>query len=1225
MACRFPQANNPEEFWHILANGIDTISEPPEGRWEVEKFYDSSLKEGKMYTTKAGFIKDVETFDAQYFNISPQEATYMDPQQRLLLETTCEALEDAGIIIDKLKGSNTSVFVGEAVYDYTQRHLTEYNTSKASSYSITGSGPYSAAGRISYSLGLEGNSLVVSTACSSSLVALHLACTSLQTQESDMAIVGGANLIVSPEATVALCQMNALAKDGKSKSFDASADGYVRGEGVAVIIVKRLSDAIREQNNILAVIKSTFANQDGKSNGFTAPNSIAQQKMLKGALEKAKMSAKQISYIEAHGTGTPLGDPIELEALKTIHVNRKDSPLWVGTVKTNIGHTEGTAGLAGVIKVILSLQHKTIPPNLHFQTPNPFFDWDSVNFKVPTQPTEWQNDGAYPRAAGVSSFGISGTNAHAIIEEYEGGKSETIKVVQNKWFPDLLLISAKTHQALKIYVKSYIKYLQNNIQIDWASICANTALHRTHFTERLAISAPNKEKAIKLLEDFIEGGGRNNTLETDDKPKVVFVFPGQGSQWVGMGKMLYGESEIFQKTIDTCSKAFGKYLNWSITEELLKEQANRFDEIDVIQPVLIAMEIALAKLWQSVGIEPDAVVGHSMGETAAAYLSGALSLEDVGKIICLRSQLMKKLSGKGSMLLVELSVEQATQAIKGFEKQVSIAVSNSPQSTVLSGDTDAIQTIMTKLEQEGIFCRLVKVNVASHSPQMDELKPELLKVLENIKPQENKVAFYSTVKNQIISGIDLSPAYWVDNLREPVMFGDTVQTLLEDGHTVFIEMTPHPILLVQMQQIIQAGEWKAVAIPTVRRDKPTNEEFANSLAQLYMAGYPINWTAFYQQVSHLKLPTYPWQRKRYWLETSDIQVGEFQKNETIVEEETTIDKIEIHTFFKQKLAQVAGYSRNEITDDMKLAQMGIDSMMLTQIRKSIENTYQVSFSTKDFWKYPTIKQFVAFLQGLNNGTASESHHISNQNWFEKPTKRNQATTKIFCFHHAGGNAAMYHSWGKLLPDFVELIAVQLPGRAERMGEACYTDIKTLLNDLLPAILPELDKPYAFFGHSMGGVLAFALARELQAKGLPLPAHLFISASVYFPTFKGTKLHNLSDEILLSLFPDISIENFGGDKEFFDIVFKALRADLAVIGSFVHTESPALDIPLTVLSAREDIVAPIKDMQGWKKETTLTYQFIERDGKHDYIMQDSFFITQRIADALSQYATFQTQK
>ena len=1218
MACRFPGGVvDLDSYWNLLVSGVNAITDIPLSRWNIEKYYSQGIEKGKMYCRKGGFVENVEFFDANFFDISPREALSYDPNFRLLLEVAWEALENAGMITSQIKNTLSSVVVGQAVSDYEQRHLWANDLNKIDMYSATGSVKSVGSGRISYLLDLQGSNFSVETGSSASSVALHLACQSLKSEEVDLALVGGTSVITEPNLSIALSQMGALSPDGYCKTFDESANGFVPSDGCAVVILKRLSDAVKNKDNIWAIIKGSAINHVGRSNGPTAPSTKSQIKVIQQALKSANLSPEKIDFVEAHGTGTPLGDPIEMEAIQQIYgkTRSSDNPIYVGSVNTNIGHTEGAAGLAGLIKAVLAIHHKQIPKNLHFHKPSPHINWNG-NIKIPTELTEWKKKGL--RLAATSSFGLGGTNAHVIVQEVSPEIREAIaKKTTRTWHEDILAISAKTPQAIKTYVQKYIDFLKNTPN-EWTSVCAAAALHRTHFAYRLAINT-DLEQALQQLESFVQNDTENTlTLESDEEAKVVFVFPWQGSQWIGMGKELYAHSPIFKQSIDECEKAFSQFVSWSLVEELHKtESENRYQEIDVIQPVLIAMEIALAKLWQSVGVLPNAVVGHSMGETAAAYISGTLSLEDAARIICRRSQLMKKLSGKGAMLLVELTVEEAQEAIQKYQSQVSVAVSNSPQNTVLSGDTATIHTIMESLESQNVFCRLVKVNVASHSPQMDEIKDDLLSSLAEIKPQIATIPFYSTVLSQMVEGTRLTPDYWVDNLRKPVMFGKTIENLLEDQHTVFIEMTPHPVLLVQIQQIIQNGEWKALAVPSLYRDKNEIKEFGNSITKLYTSGYPLDWTKIYTSAAHIALPTYPWQKKRYWLDSEETEINTSTSFKEKIEEklEAKSEQVAIDVFFKKKLAAISGYVLTDLDENQKLAQMGIDSMMLTQIRKSIEKEYRVDFSTKDFWKYPSIKQFSHFLKSLQN--ASPSHELPNSTnkWIEKPIPRPNATLKLFCFHHSGASAQTYFTWAALLPQNIELNTIQLTGRAERMDEAHFTNIDELLEVLVPIIRTELDKKFVFFGHSMGGMLAFALTRSLRASNLPLPQHLFISASPYLPTYTGKRHHRLSDQELQSIFTDITLENFGGDQEYFQMVFRTLKADLALANSFEHLPENPLDLPITVFGADQDFVIPYQGLEDWQKETTQNFDFILRKGEHHYIANDAYFITQTITQKL----------
>jgi len=1218
MVCRFPGGVvDLDSYWHLLKNGFDAITDIPISRWDIEKYYKPDISEGKMYLTKGGFVEDVEYFDASFFDISPREALSYDPNFRLLLEVCHEALENAGIPIDQIKDTLTSVMVGQAISDYEQRHLWASDKNKIDAYSATGAARSTGAGRVSFLYDLQGANVSIETGCSASLVGIHLSCQTLRSGEADIAIVGGTNVNTQPNLSIALCQMGGLSEDGYCKTFDESANGFVPSDGCAVVILKRLSDAVKNKDNIWAIIKGSAVNHVGRSNGPTAPSTKSQIKVIQQALKNANLSPEKIDFVEAHGTGTPLGDPIEMEAIQQIYGKTRNSenPVYVGSVKTNIGHTEGAAGLAGLIKAVLAIHHHQIPKNLHFHKPSPHINWNG-NIKIPTELIEWKKEGL--RLAATSSFGLGGTNAHVIVQEVPTAIKEAVsKNAVGTWHEDILAISAKTPQALKAYAQKYIDFLKNTHN-EWTSVCAAAALHRTHFAYRLAINT-DLAQALQQLESFVQNNTENTlTLEPDEEAKVVFVFSGQGSHWTGMGKELYAHSPIFKQSIDDWEKAFSQFVSWSLVEELHKtESENRYQETDIIQPVLLAVEIALAKLWQSVGITPDAVVGHSMGEVAAAYFVGIVSLDEAAQIICQRSLLMKRLSGKGSVLFTETSIEQAQTFIEPYQDKVSIAVSNSPQATVLAGDTTIIHQIKTELEEKEIFCRFVKMSVASHSPQMDEIKEDLRSTLQNICPQSANIPFYSTVRTQILDGTALTADYWVDNLREPVLFGKTVENLLEDQHTVFIEMTPHPVLLVQIQQIIQNGEWKALAVPSLYRDKNEIKEFGNSITKLYTGGYPLDWTKIYTLAAHIALPTYPWQKKRYWLDSEETEINTSTSFKEKIEEklEAKSEQVAIDVFFKKKLAAISGYVLTDLDENQKLAQMGIDSMMLTQIRKSIEKEYRVDFSTKDFWKYPSIKQFSNFLKSLQNASPSDELPNSTNKWIEKPIPRPEANMKLFCFHHSGASAQTYFTWAALLPQNIELNTIQLTGRAERMDEAHFTNIDELLEVLVPIIRTELDKKFVFFGHSMGGMLAFALTRSLRASNLPLPQHLFISASPYLPTYTGKRHHRLSDQELQSIFTDITLENFGGDQEYFQMVFRTLKADLALANSFEHLPENPLDLPITVFGADQDFVIPYQGLEDWKKETIQNFDFILRKGEHHYIANDAHFVTQTITQKL----------
>jgi acyl transferase domain-containing protein/nucleoside-diphosphate-sugar epimerase/acyl carrier protein len=874
IGCRFPGgASSPAAFWQLLRNGEDATSEVPTSRWDVDALYDPDPDlPGKYYTRRGGFLREaVDTFDPLFFGISPREAESIDPQQRLLLEVAWEALENAGQPADALVNSLTGVFVGMMTHDYASMQAKVNDPAAIDLYTGTGSGLSFAAGRLSYLLGLQGPSLVVDTACSSSLVALHLACQSLRAKECNLALAGGVNLILEPDTTLYMCRLHALSPDGRCKTFDASADGYARGEGCGVVALKRLSDAQAAGDPILAVIRGSAVNHDGPSGGLTVPNGVAQQAVIRKALSSARVEPGQVGYIEAHGTGTSLGDPIEMGALNAIlgAGHSAENPLFVGSVKTNFGHLESAAGIAGVIKVVLALHHGEIPPHLHFHNPNPYIPWNEIPIAIPTHPLAWSAN----RTAGVSSFGLSGINAHVIVQEAPAASTQPDQTdPQSAAKPYWLLpLSARSETALRSLAGAYHRWLSEHPQVDLADVCATASLRRSHHAHRLSLVCAGSDELLQYLDAAAQGQtqpGMFTAIAQPNQRRMVWVFPGQGSQWLGMGRELLACEPVFRASIEACAAAFQPHVSWSLLAELqASEEQSHLNQIDVIQPTLFAIQVSLAALWRSWGLEPAAVVGHSMGEVAAAHVAGALSLEQAAQIICQRSRLLRRVSGQGAMAVVERSFEQAQQALRGYEDRLAVAVNNGPRSTVLSGDPLALQAVAEKLKQDGVDVRYVKVDVASHSPQMDGLLGDLAVVLAGLTPRAGQVAFYSTVANQVCSGDELGADYWVRNLRSPVLFGPAVEQLAKDGHDVFIEISPHPILLPAIDENLRRAGKDALTFPSLRRGEAELRRMYESLGGLYTQGILPRWAALYPQANQmLPLPNYPWQRERYWRE-----------------------------------------------------------------------------------------------------------------------------------------------------------------------------------------------------------------------------------------------------------------------------------------------------------------------------------------------------------------------
>ncbi|MBI4587682.1 MAG: acyltransferase domain-containing protein, partial [Candidatus Rokubacteria bacterium] len=737
IGCRFPGASGPDAFWRLLREGVDAIREVPADRWDLRAFYDPDPSvPGKMNTRWGGFLERVDQFDYRFFGISPREAARIDPQHRLLLEVAWEALEEAGLAAERLAGSPTGVFIGISTNEYGRIQLSD--PALIDAYAGTGNALSIAANRISYAFDLRGPSMGVDTACSSSLVAIHLACQSLWDGECTLVLAGGVNVILGPALTINFTKAGAMAPDGRCKAFDARADGYVRSEGAGLVVLKPLSNAVADGDPIYAVIRGTALNQDGRTNGLMAPNRLAQEAVLREAYRRAGVSPGQVQYVEAHGTGTFLGDPIEAAALGAVlAVDRPPGrPCAIGSVKTNIGHLEAAAGVAGLIKVALSLKHQAIPPSLHFREPNPHIPFGDLPLRVQQTLAPWP-EGSARALAGLSSFGFGGTNAHVVLEERPRrprppGPWEAPASVQ----AHLLPLSARSQAALLALARAYRDFAaieESRTGVSLQDACFTASVRRSHHDHRLALSISSWGDLVERLDTFLQGETRPGLAAGRRPPgqrrKVVFVFPGSGSQWCGMGGELLEREPVFRAAIERCDQAMREHVGCSLLQALTADESEcRLDEIDVFQPALFAMEVGLTALWRSWGLEPDAVVGHSMGEVAAAYVAGALTLEDAVRIICRRSRLLKRLSGRGSMAAVELSLEQARRAVTGYENRLSIAASNSPTSTVLSGDVAALEEITERLQRQDVFCRPIKVDVASHSPQMDALRAELVQV-----------------------------------------------------------------------------------------------------------------------------------------------------------------------------------------------------------------------------------------------------------------------------------------------------------------------------------------------------------------------------------------------------------------------------------------------------------------------------------------------------------------
>ncbi len=866
ISCRFPGANNPEEFWQLLRDGKDAIS-------NSDRWTDASW---------GGFIDDVDKFDPQFFGITPREAQSIDPQQRLFLEVSWSALENAAVANKNLAGSNTGVFIGISSSDYSQLRF-HYGVN-VDAYVGTGNAHSIAANRLSYLLDLKGPSLAVDTACSSSLVALHLASQSLKTGECDQAIAGGVNLMLSPELTQTFSLAGMMAEDGRCKTFDAAADGYVRGEGCGVVILKRVTDAQRDGDRILAVIKGSAINQDGRSNGLTAPNGLSQQAVIRQALGNANLAPGELSYIESHGTGTSLGDPIEVNSLKAVLGQERSQPCYLGSLKTNIGHLEAAAGIAGLIKTVLCLQHQAIPPNLHFQELNPLIDLAETKISIPQQLQPWQG---LERYAGVSSFGFGGTNAHVIIADSSNSDREIGDLGSrgenkiNESSLQLLTLSAKTEDALQDLVSSYQNYLANNLannlEVSLADICYTTNVGRSHFNYRMAIAVDSKAQLQKQLANFTAGGANKKIVcgQVSQNNQTAFLFTGQGSQYVNMGYQLYQTQPIFKAAIDHCAAILDDYLDYSLLEILYAAAPSSFsphpsswlNKTIYTQPAIFALEYALSQMWLNWGVKPAALIGHSVGEYVAATVAGVFSLADALKLVATRGKLMQNLAQVGDMYAVFADETTVRSSIEAFESEIAIAAINSFQSLVISGATAAVQEVISKFEAQGIKSKQLKVSHAFHSPLMEPILSEFSTVAQSINYQLPQVKLISNVTGNLATSEIATPDYWINHVVAPVRFADGMKTLQQENCNIFLEVGSKPILLGMGRSTLALdGKADNSWLPSLRPRKKDWQQVLQSLGCLYVKGVDVNWEqVFPGNREKIALPTYPFQRQSYWL------------------------------------------------------------------------------------------------------------------------------------------------------------------------------------------------------------------------------------------------------------------------------------------------------------------------------------------------------------------------
>ncbi len=946
MTCRFPGANSIEAFWDNLKSGKDSITEVPSQRWNIEAYYSEEIDGDHMNTRWGGFIEHVDKFDASFFGISSREAKRMDPQQRILLELTHELIESSGYAPSSLKNTKTGVFIGIMQNDY--RDLLK-NSSK-DIYSGTGAALSIAANRISYCFDFAGPSIAIDTACSSSLASIHMAAQSIRNGESTMAIAGGINLILAPEPTIALSQASMMSVDGRCKTFDDSANGYVRGEGCGLVLLKPFSKAMKDGDTILAVVKGSAMNQDGRSNGLTAPNGRAQQDVIKSALRSAGLQPNQIAYVEAHGTGTALGDPIEVEALDAVYGNERSSeqPLRIGAVKSNIGHLESAAGIAGLIKTVLCMNHGQIPGQIHFNKPNTLINWEKHNVQIPKKLLKWNSKERETKKAAVSSFGFGGANVHVILEDPGIQQKKVSDIAMPSHSYQLLTLSAKGEKAINDQCKSVREYLKRTPEKELKNVAYTSAVARDHHQERLAIVYHNHKNLLEQIGaiDFVPA------KKTADKAplKTAFLFTGQGSQYAGMGRELYESEPVFKEALDVCAAILNTYLDKNLLEIVFAEEdkTRQIDQTCYTQPALFSIEYALYKLWESWGVTPAFLLGHSIGEIVAAHVAGVFSIEDALKLVSARGRLMQELPQVGKMISIQCKEETISKLLKNYEDDVAIAAMNGPNQIVLSGNAESLNKLCETITSRGIKYKTLQVSHAFHSPLMKPILSSFTEVAESItyNPIQPPYKMVSNLTGELATEDISTPEYWVRHIVDPVLFSKGMSCLESQGVNSCIELGGHPILTVQGSQCVK-DDAHITWLSSMRKGAGEIQHILQNLGEWYTNGGDVNWKEFYKNKGGRKvaIPTYPFQRERYWFEEEKKEMETKKIPENTNEFNTTAMPRLVFKEIENTLRSIVTASLELNAEDLELnsslLEFGADSLVLMEVVRKIEKEYEI--------------------------------------------------------------------------------------------------------------------------------------------------------------------------------------------------------------------------------------------------------------------------------------------
>ncbi|MGW8380894.1 beta-ketoacyl synthase N-terminal-like domain-containing protein [Streptomyces sp. ODS28] len=1130
--CRLPGADGPEEFWRLLSEGRDAVGLVPEGRWDAF-LPEAPGQEGDVphgVSPHGGYLADVAGFDAEFFGIPPREAAVMDPQQRMLLEVAREALDHAALPAPSLAGTATGVFVGISGNEYAQ--LTTAEPDAVDAWTPPGAALSIAANRLSYALDLRGPSMALDTACSSSLVAVHHAVRALGTGECDTALAGGANLLLSPALTLAFQRMGALSPNGRCRAFDASADGMVRGEGCAVLVLKRLADAERDGDRVLAVLRSTAVNSDGRSNGLLAPNPQAQREVLARACAAAGVRAEDVDHVEAHGTGTPLGDPIEAEALGTVlgAGRAADRPLLTGSVKSNLGHLEAAAGIVGLLKTVLALHHDEIPPSLHFQQPSPYIDFDALRLRVAADPEPWPRYSG-TATAGVSAFGFGGTNAHAVLQEHR--RPPASRPDPARGAPAVLLLDAATGPRLRAYAGELGAWLETprGRAVHPYDLGRTLAGRTGRGRHRAALTVRDTGEAARALTALAEGRPDVCVQVAEgetEPPGPVWVFSGYGSQWAGMGERLLDAEPAFAEAVDRLEPVLREHAGLSLREHLRAGAV--LEGPDVVMPVLFGMQVALAELWRAYGCVPSAVIGHSLGEVAAAVVAGALDLADGARVVGLRSRLLARQSG-GAMAAVELTSAEVERLSARFPS-VELAVHASPAQTVVTGTDAEVAALVEQVTVRGGLARALPVGVAGHSPHVDPLLGELREGLAGLAPRTPSVPPYGTVLEDPRERPAYDAAYWAANLRRPVRFAQAVTAAAEDGHRAFVEVSPHPTQLHPLAETWEAAraagaaEGEALLVPTLRRGTDDAHTFRTGLAALLAHGLPPRGAALHPGGRVADVPGARWWHRPHWT-AGRVRGGGSAQVEGLphpVAEEPcdppAPDATSVLARLTEGVGRVLGFPPGQLAPDAPLTDFGLDSLMAARIRTFAEREFGVAVPPAVLLRRGTLEGVAEWVEGGGGGSEADPGVRSGVGAEVGPGVRRPLTdpgadsgarsgaarsgggpvrvlaeggagAPLFLAHPAGGGPAVYSALAERLGagrTCYGLERVDEPSSVAERARVCAR----LVRETCP------DGPWVLGGWSYGGLLAQEAARVLVAEGGRVSALLLIDSVLPLP-------------------------------------------------------------------------------------------------------------------------------